>query len=249
MRDSDSIVIGQDRITKRIKLETQKDKNFHAGRDIINAPIRGGNITTTNMSTKIIASLIAIAAVAAVAGGATVAYFSDVETSNANTFSAGTLNLQLDGDATEKFEFKGVKPTDTGAKTWDLKNTSTDVDGVVTITDAVTGHEDGCHGAESTVDTDCATLTTAGELSPAINVVLCEDATGNGVCGETGDVQLYSGTLADLVAGPIATVELDAAADKKVTMTWIAPENGANDNKWQGDTATVDLTFTLNQAI
>ena len=45
---------------------------------------------------RIILSLVTIVTVAAIATGATVAYFSDTETSNSNTFAAGTLDLKVD---------------------------------------------------------------------------------------------------------------------------------------------------------
>jgi len=46
---------------------------------------------------KILISLSTIAVVAAIAVGGTVAYFSDTETSVGNTFTAGTLDLKVDG--------------------------------------------------------------------------------------------------------------------------------------------------------
>lgn len=46
---------------------------------------------------KIIISLSIIGAVAAIAVGGTIAYFSDTETSTGNTFTAGTLDLKVDG--------------------------------------------------------------------------------------------------------------------------------------------------------
>src|SRR3990167_7649784 len=45
---------------------------------------------------KIFLNLISIFAVAAIAATATVAYFSDTETSTGNTFAAGTLDLKVD---------------------------------------------------------------------------------------------------------------------------------------------------------
>lgn len=48
------------------------------------------------MNKKIIISLATIGAVAAIAIGGTIAYFSDTETSTGNTFTAGTLDLKID---------------------------------------------------------------------------------------------------------------------------------------------------------
>jgi predicted ribosomally synthesized peptide with SipW-like signal peptide len=47
---------------------------------------------------KILVSLMTIALVSALIGGGIYAYFSDVETSTGNTFTAGTLDLQVDSE-------------------------------------------------------------------------------------------------------------------------------------------------------
>jgi predicted ribosomally synthesized peptide with SipW-like signal peptide len=52
--------------------------------------------TLTKMNKKILVSLSVIAAVAAIAIGGTVAYFSDTETSTGNTFTAGSIDLKVD---------------------------------------------------------------------------------------------------------------------------------------------------------
>lgn len=50
------------------------------------------------MNKRILISLSLIAAVAAVVIGGTVAYFSDTETSTGNTFTAGTIDIAIDGE-------------------------------------------------------------------------------------------------------------------------------------------------------
>jgi predicted ribosomally synthesized peptide with SipW-like signal peptide len=47
------------------------------------------------MDTQVLASLIVIGLVASIIGAGTYAYFSDTETSSANTLAAGTLNLKV----------------------------------------------------------------------------------------------------------------------------------------------------------
>ena len=59
------------------------------------------------MNKKLIISLATIAAVAAIAVGGTIAYFSDTETSTGNTFTAGTLDLLIDSDC----EYNGMECT------------------------------------------------------------------------------------------------------------------------------------------
>jgi predicted ribosomally synthesized peptide with SipW-like signal peptide len=66
---------------------------------------------------KILASLMVIALVAGLVGAGMSAYFSDTETSTGNTFTAGTLDLQLTRDGTNAivpFNVADVKPGDYG---------------------------------------------------------------------------------------------------------------------------------------
>ena len=92
------------------------------------------------MTPKIIASLVAIATVAAVAGGATVAYFSDTETSTGNTFSSANFDLALSngGDyknvwSGELASFSNVAPGETKSPiTLGLKNAGS-IDGLATV--------------------------------------------------------------------------------------------------------------------
>lgn len=64
---------------------------------------------------KIILSVAMIAAVGAIAIGATTAFFSDTETSTGNTFTAGAIDLKIDSHAT----YNGAPVT---AATWALKD-------------------------------------------------------------------------------------------------------------------------------
>ena len=62
---------------------------------------------------KIILSLAMIAAMAALAVGATTAYFSDTETSEGNTFTAGAIDLKIDSNCS----YNGVSSDECGV--WD----------------------------------------------------------------------------------------------------------------------------------
>jgi predicted ribosomally synthesized peptide with SipW-like signal peptide len=77
------------------------------------------------MKKKILFSLMTIALVGVLVGDGTHAYFSDVETSTGNVFTAGTLNLQVGaaGPCTENISIGPLKPGDTeNAATWLTKN-------------------------------------------------------------------------------------------------------------------------------
>ncbi len=64
---------------------------------------------------KILISLSVIAAVAAIAVGGTIAYFSDTETSSGNTFTAGTLDLTLGESGGAPITLTNMKPGDSGS--------------------------------------------------------------------------------------------------------------------------------------
>jgi predicted ribosomally synthesized peptide with SipW-like signal peptide len=76
------------------------------------------------MNTKIILSLSVIVAVAAIAVGGTMAYFSDTETSTHNTFSAGTIDIAIDSSNpwTKSYDIGDLKPGETGNITFDVQN-------------------------------------------------------------------------------------------------------------------------------
>jgi spore coat-associated protein N len=73
---------------------------------------------------RILVSFMAIALVSALIGGGIYAYFSDIETSAGNVFTAGTLDLNLDGGNTNvvKFTVDDVKPGANGGGTWTVAN-------------------------------------------------------------------------------------------------------------------------------
>jgi len=77
---------------------------------------------------KIFLNLISIFAVAAIAATATVAYFSDTETSTGNTFAAGTLDLKVDDQDDPNIvsvALNNMKPGDTAQYQWSWKNAGT----------------------------------------------------------------------------------------------------------------------------
>jgi len=103
---------------------------------------------------KILISLSIVAVVAAIAIGATTAFFSDTETSTGNTFTAGAIDLKIDSKATYNgqqvgaatwelkdlvptadkfFNFSDVKPGDKGENTISLHVTNNDAWGCVNI--------------------------------------------------------------------------------------------------------------------
>jgi len=198
------------------------------------------------MSTKIIASLIAIAAVAAVAGGATVAYFSDVESVKGNTFAAGTLDLTVDETANVTADFTNIKPGDSGTYEWTVVNAGSekgylDVEGIVK-----TDNENGCgSNSEKLVDADCDAITPTGELTSKIDVDIFVDVDGDGT-NSAGDKLIYNGSLSGFVSTDL-DYEMASGLNKVVIMNWsVATSVG---NEIQSDKASLAMNFELGQTV
>jgi len=76
---------------------------------------------------KIIKSLSVIAFVAAIALAGTQSYFSDTETSTGNTFTAGTIDIDIDENNpfTGHYDIGDLKPGETGYMNFKIKNVGT----------------------------------------------------------------------------------------------------------------------------
>jgi len=76
------------------------------------------------MNTKILASLIVIGLVASTIGLGTYAYFSDIETSTGNTFTAGTIDIAIDEQNpwVGRYSLEDMKPSTWKYIEFDIKN-------------------------------------------------------------------------------------------------------------------------------
>jgi len=206
------------------------------------------------MNTKIIASLIAISTVAAAAGAATMAYFSDVETSTGNTFAAGTLDLKLDSADLNvvKFTVTDANPGNSGTGTWVLNNPSS-LNGFLDIESvSKTDAENGCGSdAEKAADATCDVAGDAGELSSKMDVVLFwDDGNASGIANnrikDGGEKVIYSGELSAIPASFDEDYSLVKTGTTYISMTW-AVDGASVGNEIQGDSATLGLSFDLGQ--
>jgi predicted ribosomally synthesized peptide with SipW-like signal peptide len=171
---------------------------------------------------KILASLAMITAVAAALAGATSSYFSDVETSNNNTFVAGSIDLEVGNnsyyngvaqalwpagtswsldDLTGQlfFNFNDVKPGDYGQDTISLlvHDNPSWVCANVTITGAA---ENDVVEPETSDGDNTAVGTWDGELDNALNFFFWADVDGDGVY-DAGETTLMSGPVSALPQG------------------------------------------------
>ena len=216
------------------------------------------------MNKKILVSLIVIGVVAAIAIGGTSAYFSDTEKSENNTFTAGTMDLNIDGanTAVQTMNLSNKAPGDSGNERSLLKNVGS-LDGELDIamgtvtnypcTDATYGKNDG---------TEYCTAD-AGALGGNAQMALYIDVDESGDWS-TNDIGLKSDTTKYINTGSVAldydTINnysgtvwnnvydgLMAAGDQDgFVIDWKVPTSATNDI--QGDALKFDVSFILEQA-
>ena len=138
---------------------------------------------------KILISLAIIGVVAVIGVGATVAYFSDTETSTGNTFTAGTLDLKVNGgDVFIPYAVGNLKPGESrGTDTYVITNTgslpgilSLKVANVITNENGVIEPESAAGDAESVrLDPDHYTIAASGygELLDQVSLTFWVDDT------------------------------------------------------------------------
>jgi predicted ribosomally synthesized peptide with SipW-like signal peptide len=183
------------------------------------------------MDKKILVSMMVIGLVAALAGAGLYALFSDTETSSGNYFSAGTLDLKVDGkedpDVPVYFELKDVKPGDSDSVEIVLSNEGS-IDGVAYLTFTDVMDDPG-------TTPEPEDLPDEGELSENLYIEVY-----------AGEVLVAEGYLSDLAESPIKLGSLTAGDSITVTIKWsIDSEVG---NEIMGDVVTFDMLFSLEQA-
>lgn len=198
---------------------------------------------------RILLSLLTIGLVTAVAFGAARAYFSNSETSNDNTFTAGTLDLNVDdGNANVvKFTIADFKPGDQQSGTWTLANVGS-LDGYLDLENiSVVGYENACLDPETDVgDNTCGNPGSGkGELQQVVNLKLFWDQD----CDESideGDTVFYDGMVGSLVSSYDQSKLLNAGASTCLTalFDW---GSSSSDNLAQGDSMDFDIEFELGQ--
>lgn len=204
--------------------------------------------------------LVAVMAIGVVGSGA---LFSDTETSNQNTYTAGTLDLQLDGKNGEnvvKFTVGDYKPV-SGPKAYvfKLENLGS-LPGFIDLHDiAVTSHENTVLEPEivagdisDPADPDYG----VGELDKVMGMhMFVDEAPSNGSFGGE-DTTIYGGAYKQ-VAGiateyPDLNLAIAAGGTKYITIQigWWNPNHSGGlipDNQAMGDSFDFGMTFELAQ--
>ena len=176
--------------------------------------------------------MMVIGLVAAFAGAGLYAYFSDTETSTGNTFSAGTLDLKVDGkddpEVPVYFDVRNVKPGDSNSVDIALSNAGS-IKGVAYLNFTNVIDRPG-ETPEPEPKPD------EGELSKYlyIKVIVGEDT-------------IAEGPLSELAGRAIGLGTIEAGRSLRVTIKWSIPEDVGNEI--MGDIVTFNIVFGLKQVV
>jgi spore coat-associated protein N len=198
---------------------------------------------------KILTSLLMIGVVAAMVGAGTWAYFSDVETSTGNTFTAGTLNLKVDSDpdngqpVNAMITVGNLKPGDHGSKVIPLSNTGS-LNGVLKLQFKDVVNTEGLNPEAETNTVE------PGDLGYRLIVGIWYDMNGDGDYSDAGEhITVPPPSTINSVSDMILPLDgLNAGQTKNLKVDWCVLNDGASDNDFQGDIVTFNMEFTLTQA-
>ena len=188
---------------------------------------------------KILISLMSIALVIGLVGVGVFAYFSDTEDSTGNTFTAGTLDLNVGGEnpnLSPDFTLGSLAPGDSGTITYTLNNAGS-IDGYLDLQGIGVVNTEGTNPESETGD-----IAELGELSDNIYVTVT-----------LGTSELYTGLLSGIASDYNANVALAAGGTTTLTIAWVVDKDNVTPlgedvgNDIQGDVATVGLTIELAQ--
>jgi predicted ribosomally synthesized peptide with SipW-like signal peptide len=181
-------------------------------------------------------------------GGSVYAYFSDTETSTGNTFTAGTVDLNLDGGNTNvvKFTVGDVKPGDNGTGTWTVTNAGS-IDGYLDLENVSVTEGTGATTDPELVDEPTHADTT--QLGNYLMVHIFVDTNDNG-SWDTGEADIFGTNASPAAINTIAgsydlSLSLTQGSTDYITLVWSVPISA--DNRIQGDNVTLDITFELQQ--
>jgi hypothetical protein len=202
---------------------------------------------------KILMSVFAIAAMAAIAGVGSFALWSDTEGSLANSITADYLDLTVSG---VPITIENVMPGQTGSSVLFVKNNSETVYANLTFAMAnLVNAENGCPEAESNEgeDTSCSNPGNGeGELDENVTVSVMVASVNGGVADTYVPVTGFTSmTLADFVAADLSGLALpmDPGQEMAVKVDWTVNNSATPfaDNIFMTDSVKADFTATLTQ--
>jgi spore coat-associated protein N len=207
------------------------------------------------MKRKILLSIIIIGVVGALIGAGVFAYFSDTESSTGNTFTAGTLNLQVGSadPATETITVSDTYGGDSGSYDWLLKNDGSIAGSLDVTFSAIVDAENGVNEPEEADPGEDGTVAvpgTDGELAEVLSLIIYIDENNDDAYVALDDTLIYSGFVKPGLAGEqlsnyAMAANYGSGNDKAVRIEW-SIDSGV-DNEIQSDSAGFDIEFELLQ--
>jgi spore coat-associated protein N len=187
---------------------------------------------------RVAIAVIVIAMVAVASSGAIYAYFNDTETSSGNSFTAGTMDLKIngaDGGFPATFTASNLVPGSHG-------NVDMTVSNVGSVAGALVAEVDNIQDDAGT-SPEPETLPDVGELSESIVLTVYIDANDNNRWDD-GETQFDTGTL-NTIGGTWSMGNLAAGGSVVISVEWSVPTEVGNEI--MGDSCTFDIVYTLNQ--
>ncbi len=206
---------------------------------------------------KLLLALVALGLGGVMVYNLTSALFTDVETTTDSTFTAGTLNLNVDENDGEEFDNIvvsniGVDGTVSGTKTWTINNTGSVPGNLTMEVFNVVNDENGCNEPEALDDLTCDDPgPDQGELGGVIATVvkLDDDAIGPNVESTIINTDLATANAGQYLTqwvGNAGVVTIPAGGSATVTMDW-SNNPATYGNEIQSDSLEFDIRFDLEQ--
>jgi len=176
------------------------------------------------------------------------AYFTATRTAETNTFTAGTLDLNVTGDNIANKPFvitnMGANANISGSQDWTITNTGSLPGRLLVRITNLDNQENGCNDQEASVETACA-ADTVGELGGVITLNVAMDGVDQ-VASTLTNADLLE--IGDEWNDTVTPVIMQPGDTHVITMHWATDEN-AYGNEIQSDSLTFDTVFQLIQAI
>jgi predicted ribosomally synthesized peptide with SipW-like signal peptide len=207
------------------------------------APQKEGGTKKMDINKKVLASVFIISMLAFSLGYGTYSYFSDTETSSGNKFTAGTLNLKVDGQddggtVPVYFAVDNVKPGDGGSQVISLSNTGT-LNGTAKIHIKNVVNTEGLNPEPETDKED------PGDLGAVLLIKIQYDANNDGDYLDEGETIVTDVAINTLNCTLNTLGSLGAGTSRNLKISWSVPGTVGNDI--MGDIVTFDIEFSLVQ--
>lgn len=199
---------------------------------------------------RLMGVLMIVALAALMIGAGFTAYFSDTETPRSTNFTAGTLDLNIEGSSVRNLglELRNMRPEKPQFFNYMLSNRGT-IDGTLDIGDfRITGSENACEEPEREAgDISCSDPGAGqGELQEKLVLSFYRD----GGCDQrvdSGDVLLRTVAMRELPQS-LGLAEPMPAGSLLCLVVRVEWASSPDDNLAQGDGVELGLSFVLSQA-